>query len=254
MQPLVELKNVAQRYGAVDVFRAVSLTIHSGEHLALLGPSGCGKSTLLRLIAGLEPPSSGEVWLDGELASSAGRIARAPHERSLAMVFQDLALWPNLTALEHVVLGLAGAKLKRHERRARACAALERCGIIELSARRPAELSGGQQQRVALARALAVQPRLLLLDEPFSGLDLGAKTRLCSEIVRLSTTLEITLLVVTHDPLEAAALCSLVAVLEGGRITETGAFERLLQEPASETLQAFVAQLPLAIHRTKPTN
>src|SRR3970040_1998118 len=110
MQPLVELKNVAQRYGAVDVFRAVSLTIHSGEHLALLGPSGCGKSTLLRLIAGLEPPSSGEVWLDGELASSAGRIARAPHERSLAMVFQDLALWPNLTALENVVLGLAGAK------------------------------------------------------------------------------------------------------------------------------------------------
>ena len=253
MPALVELKDVSRRYGSSQIFNGVSLEISAGEHLALLGPSGSGKSTLLRVIAGLDPPSSGEVWLSGELASSPGRIVLEPHERGLAMVFQDLALWPNLTALENVELGLAGAKLARVSRRERALAALERCGIVDLTNRRPAKLSGGQQQRVALARALAVQPQLLLLDEPFSGLDLANKVRLCGEIVGLCDRFEITLLVVAHDPLEALALCSSVAVLETGHIVEAGVFERVLQQPSSETLRTFIAQLPSAIHRPAAT-
>jgi len=253
MPSLVELKDVSRRYGYSEIFKGVSLEIPAGEHLALLGPSGSGKSTLLRIIAGLDPPSTGEVCLSGRLASSPGRIVLEPHERGLAMVFQDLALWPNLTALENVELGLAGAKLARVSRRERALAALERCGIVELTNRRPAQLSGGQQQRVALARALAVQPRLLLLDEPFSGLDLANKVRLCGEIVGLCESLGITLLVVAHDPLEALALCSSVAVLEEGCISEAGTFERLLQQPASETLRTFVAQLPIPFRRTPST-
>ncbi len=244
MDVFVGLKNVTKRYDSIDVFRDISLQVRSGERLALLGPSGCGKSTLLRLIAGLETPTSGEVWVEGRLASSPGRIAVLPHKRALAIVFQDLALWPNLTVSQNVELGLAGAKLARKERRDRAFSALRRCQIGELSERRPAELSGGQQQRVALARALAVEPKLLLLDEPFSGLDFAIKARLYAEILHLCTTLELTMLVVSHDPLEASALCSQVAVLERGQIRETGPLEELLHAPASETLQAFVAQLP----------
>ncbi len=244
MDVFIELKNVTKRYDSIDVFRDISLQVRSGERLALLGPSGCGKSTLLRLIVGLETPTSGEVWVEGRLASSPGRIAVPPHARALAMVFQDLALWPNLTVSQNVELGLAGAKLGRKERREWALSVLERCRIGELSERRPAELSGGQQQRVALARALAVEPKLLLLDEPFSGLDFAIKARLYAEILHLCTTLELSLLVVSHDPLETSALCSQVAVLERGQICETGPLEELLHEPASETLQAFAAQLP----------
>jgi ABC-type Fe3+/spermidine/putrescine transport system ATPase subunit len=250
MLSLLEVRSIAHRYDSVDVLLDVSLEIRKGEHLALLGPSGCGKSTLLRLVAGLEIPASGEVWLQGVLASSTGGIALAPHQRGLAMVFQDLALWPNLTALENVVLGLAGARLERRERNSRARAALERCGILGFSERLPGQLSGGQQQRVALARALAVQPKLLLLDEPFSGLDLASKASLCNEILRLTTTLEVTLMLVAHDPFEAAALCSQVAVLEGGRISEIGALDHVLQRPLSETLRAFAA-LPRMIQRTE---
>lgn len=254
MRALLELRDVARRYGAADVFSGVSLQMRTGEHLALLGPSGSGKSTLLRLIAGLDPPRAGEVWLHGELASSAGRTVLAPHERNLAMVFQDLALWPNLTAFENVELGLAGARLPRRARKQRARSALGLCGIAELSERRPAELSGGQQQRVALARALAVEPKLLLLDEPFSGLDLASRGHLCAQILRLSTTLGITLLVVAHDPLAAVTLCANAAVLENGRVSETGTFERLLRQPISETLRAFVAQLPAGTRGNEPTD
>jgi ABC-type Fe3+/spermidine/putrescine transport system ATPase subunit len=240
---LIELRNVAMRYGVREVFRAISLEVRRGENFALLGPSGCGKSTLLRLIAGLETPTEGDLLLDGVPASSAGRTMLAPHRRSLALVFQDLALWPNLSVSQNVELGLSGLRLPTHERRERVAAALAMCRIGELGARRPEQLSGGERQRVALARALAMRPKILLLDEPFASLDIAAKSRLYDEIRRLCAELALTLVLVSHDPLEAAALCARAAVLEEGRVVEAGALRDLLAAPKSETLRSFVVAL-----------
>ena len=243
MTPLVEIKNVSMAYGRLQVFQHVSLTIRRGEHLALLGPSGCGKSTVLRILTGLAMPTEGEVWIGGCLASSPARLLVPPHQRDMAMVFQDLALWPNLSALQNVVLGLFGLDLPSEERGRRATEALEACGIGDLARRRPETLSGGQQQRVALARALAVRPRVLLLDEPFSGLDLTIKIRLQTQMQELCAAFDLTLILVAHDPLEARALCHQAAVLENGAIQETGLLDTLLANPKSVTLRTFVEQL-----------
>ena len=246
--PAIEVKRLSKTYGEHRVLRRVSLVLPAGAHVAILGPSGCGKSTLLRLMAGLESPTEGEIWIDGELGSRAGRVLMPAHRRQLAMVFQDLALWPALTARDNVRFGLAGTRMSAAERRRRTEDALEICAIPELADRRPATLSGGQQQRVALARALAVRPRVLLLDEPFSALDLGVKTRLYGEIRRICATTALTLVVVAHDPLEALALCDRAAVLEDGAITEQGELETLLAAPTSATLRIFVehVQAPAA--------
>ena len=243
MTPLLEIKSLSMAYGRKRVFQDVCLALGQGEHLALLGPSGCGKSTLLRILTGLAVPTEGEVWLAGRLASEPGRALIPPHRREMAMVFQDLALWPNLTVLQNVTLGLAGADLPSHERGRRAVEALEACAIGDLALRRPDSLSGGQQQRVALARALAVRPKMLLLDEPFAGLDGTIKTRLYEQIRELCATFDLTLILVAHDPLEARALCQQAAVLEDGAIRETGALDTLLANPASMTLRTFVDQL-----------
>ena len=250
MTNLVQLKDVSKTFGTTPVFQRVSFDIQAREHMALLGPSGCGKSTILRILTGLDSPTDGEVRVSGRLASRAGQILVPPHQREMAMVFQDLALWPNLTVLENVALGLAGADLPRQERARRSLTALEACGIDSLAKRMPASLSGGQQQRVALARALAVQPKLLLLDEPFSGLDIAIKARLCAEIRQLSDDYELTVTMVSHDPMEAMALCSQVVVLEDGAIREKGRLDALLANPRSETLHTFVEHLPTRSHTT----
>jgi ABC-type nitrate/sulfonate/bicarbonate transport system ATPase subunit len=155
------------------------------------------------------------------------------------MVFQDLALWPNLSVLGNVLLGLSGAVLTKREARERALGALARCGIASLAERRPGKISGGQQQRVALARALATRPEFLLLDEPFSGLDLVTKARLVQEIVALGAEYNLTVLLVTHGPLEATALCGSAVVLDSGSVVESGSFPALLRSPKSEVLQVF---------------
>ena len=243
MTSVVEIKDVSMAYGRLRVFQRVSLTIRRGENLALLGPSGCGKSTILRILTGLSLPTEGEVWIGGRLASDPARVLIPPHQRDMAMVFQGLALWPNLTALQNVVLGLSGSDLPAEQRGLRAKEALEACGIGDLTRRRPESLSGGQQQRVALARALAVRPKVLLLDEPFSGLDLTIKTRLQTQIRELCAAFQLTLVLVAHDALEARALCHQAAVLENGAIQETGPLDALLANPESVTLRTFVEQL-----------
>ena len=244
MTPLVRIENLGMRFGAEPVFRALSFSVEAGAHLAILGPSGCGKSTLLRLLAGLDAPSDGDIHIAERRVSAPGNILVPPHERTLAMVFQDLALWPNLTALGNVLLGMAQSPASRREKRQQALAALQACGLESLAERQPAQLSIGQQQRVALARALAVRPRLLLLDEPFSGLDITLKAQLFAEIQDLAREHAVTLLLVSHDPLEATVLCSRAVVIEAGAITEQGPLAALLaQPPASATLRAFVRQL-----------
>ncbi len=231
--------SVSKVYDGHSALSEVSFTLTAGEHTAILGPSGCGKTTALRLLAGLEAPSQGQVLLDGKAISEPKRVLMPPFRRGIAMVFQDLALWPNLTAIGNVLLGLSGADLSRREARARAEEALTLCGIFSLAHRRPGQLSGGQQQRVALARAIAARPKLLVLDEPFSSVDITTKARLLAEIRSLAAHQNHTVVLVSHDPLEAAAVCQKAVILEDGRVQECGSLAQLIRDPHSQMLKAF---------------
>lgn len=233
--------SVSKLYDRHVVLDSVSLTLTAGEHIAILGPSGCGKSTVLRLLAGLDAPSAGQVLLDGAIVSEPHRVLRPPHLRGVAMVFQDLALWPNLSAIDNVLLGLSGTRLTKKEAKKRAHEALALCDIESLADRKPGILSGGQQQRVALARALAVQPWFLLLDEPFAGLDLVTKAKLLEEIAALAMAQHVTIVLVTHDPYEATTLCQSALLLNNGHVEEAGTWKELLGNPRSEILRVFRA-------------
>jgi ABC-type Fe3+/spermidine/putrescine transport system ATPase subunit len=234
-----ELRAVSRHYGAFTALADVSLRIVAGERLAVIGPSGSGKSTILRLLAGIDVPSKGQICLDGSVVSDAGRIVLPPHLRGVAMVFQDLALWPNLSVLANVRLALAGRRLSGKESRRRAIEALALCKIEGIADRRPAAISGGQQQRVAIARALAAEPGYLFLDEPFSGLDLVTKAALIEDISRIVDARKVTLVLVTHDPLEAATLCRSAVEIDRGRIEQSGQLDKLIEEPKTELLRVF---------------
>ncbi|HKA55942.1 MAG TPA: ABC transporter ATP-binding protein [Candidatus Binatia bacterium] len=234
-----EFRSVSKIYDGQTALSGVSFVVTAGEHTAILGASGCGKSTLLRLLAGLDAPSAGQVLLDGNVVSQPQQILRPPHLRNVAMVFQDLALWPNLSVRGNILLGLSGAGLTRQAAHTRAREALALCAVESLAERKPGTISGGQQQRVALARAIAVRPSYLLLDEPFSGLDLMTKSKLLEEIAALVVGQKITVLLVTHDPLEAMSLCRSALVLDNGRIAECGRWADLLRAPRSPVLKIF---------------
>ena len=215
---LLSLANVTKRFALQQAVDSVSLEVVAGDAIVILGPSGCGKTTLLRLIAGLEIPDSGEIWLAGAQAAGAGRSMMPAHERGIGFVFQDLALWPHLTVQRNLNFVLEAVKMPRAERAARALEALRLVRIEQLSSRYPHQLSGGEQQRVALARALVGQPRVLLLDEPFSSLDPELRNALRSELARLQRTLQVTTVYVTHDQGDAAILADRVIEMRAGRI------------------------------------
>jgi ABC-type Fe3+/spermidine/putrescine transport system ATPase subunit len=240
-----ELHGVGLQRAGTALLDGVTVQFSPHAHTAIVGPSGAGKSTLLRLLAGLDAPTHGQILLDGVVVSRPREVIVAPHQRTVSMVFQDLALWPNLSALDNVMLGLSGLRLPSDARRRRAAAVLEVVGIDGLAHRRPDTLSGGEQQRVALARALGPAPRYLFLDEPFASIDLPVKSRLLAEIARLAAQQSITVFLVTHDPLEALGLCDEAVVLESGRLSERGRLKTLLagEMPRSETLRAFREQL-----------
>jgi iron(III) transport system ATP-binding protein len=243
VSPLAEFRNVGKTFRKRRVLSGINLTISADQNLVLTGPSGSGKSTLLRLLAGLEAPSEGDIFLAGQLASGRGAVITSPPDRGVAMVFQDLGLWPNLTVLGNVLLGLSGLKLRRRERLERARAALADCQA-ELTAREyPHRLSAGEQQRVALARALAVHPRLLLLDEPFTALDIVLKDRLLDQLAELSASQSTPICLVSHFPPDALDLNAELAVLEDGRICEQCRLDSLPQEPRSRTLRAWQRRL-----------
>jgi ABC-type Fe3+/spermidine/putrescine transport system ATPase subunit len=234
-----ELRSVSRLYDDFSALSEVSLRIEDGERLAIIGPSGCGKSTILRLLAGVDAPTSGQILLDGSIVSESGRVILPPYRREIAMVFQDLALWPNLSILANIKLGLAGLRLSKQETHRRATEALALCKIDGVADRRPAAISGGQQQRAALARALAGAPRYLFLDEPFSGLDLVTKAALLRDISRLIEARNVTLVLVTHDPVETTSLCRSAVLVDRGRIEKSGRLEELLDEPNTELLRVF---------------
>jgi iron(III) transport system ATP-binding protein len=214
----ITLRHVARRFGSHQALHDVTLDIAARESVVILGPSGCGKTTLLRLIAGLDVPDVGEVWLGNVQTAGPGRSLLPAHRRQIGFVFQDLALWPHLTVAGNLQFVIDALKVPRVERSRRINDALSLVRIGELAARYPHELSGGEQQRVALARALVGSPRLLLLDEPLSSLDAELRAAMRSELARIQRTLAVTTVYVTHDREDAAVLADRVIEMRAGRI------------------------------------
>jgi iron(III) transport system ATP-binding protein len=222
------LEGVSRRYGEILALDRVSLDIAPSEVLCLLGPSGCGKSTLLRVAAGVERPSSGSILLDGqEVAGPNGFVP--PEKRGIGLMFQDFALFPHLTIRDNVAFGLKS--LTRSEAKAEAHAALERVGLAHYAGEYPHILSGGEQQRVALARAIAPRPSVLLMDEPFSGLDSRLRERMREETLAVLHETRATAIVVTHDAEEAMRMGDRVALMRQGQVVQTGKALDLYRAP-----------------------
>lgn len=239
----IEVTGVSRTFGSVTALDGISLSVEPGEIVALLGPSGSGKSTLLRIVAGLEAPAAGDVRFDG-----VSQLGRAPHQRDVSMVFQHFALYPHLSALDNLVLALRyGRGLSKSEALARAAETLDLLGIGELAGRKPGAMSGGQRQRVAIGRALATRAKVVLLDEPMSGLDAQLRLGLRVEIVGLLRRLGSTALFVTHDQSEAMAIGDRVAVLSAGRLEQVGAPDEIYDRPATRFVASFVGSPPMNI-------
>jgi ABC-type Fe3+/spermidine/putrescine transport system ATPase subunit len=205
--PFLRLAGVTRRYGTHGGIEDVSLDVSAGESLVVLGPSGSGKTTLLRLIAGLERPDRGEIWLGGQKVAEPGRNNVPANERKVGFVFQDLALWPHLSVSGNLEFVADSSGVARVQRTPRVTDILRLCRVPPMLADRyPHQLSGGEQQRVALARALVGSPRLLLLDEPFSNLDRDLRIQLRRELASLRQQLRLTAIYVTHDPDDAETL------------------------------------------------
>jgi putative spermidine/putrescine transport system ATP-binding protein len=234
----VELLGLRRRFGATQALDGFTLTLEPGELVALLGPSGCGKTTALRVLAGFESVDSGQVMVDGVDQS---RIAA--QKRDMGMVFQSYSLFPNMTALDNVAFGLRMRKVGSQVRRARALEQLELVGLESEAAKYPHQMSGGQQQRVALARALAIEPRVLLLDEPLSALDAKVRVQLREQIRVLQTRLKITTLFVTHDQEEALSMADRVCVMKSGRIEQVDTPSKLYAAPATAFVAEFVGTM-----------
>ena len=217
-RPAITVAKVTKRFGSHEALTDVTLHIAAGQAVVILGPSGCGKTTLLRLIAGLEVPDTGEIWLDDVQAASPGRSLLAPHHRHVGFVFQDLALWPHLSVAGNLGFVLDAQGVRRSEQARRIDEVLRLVRMEAFERRYPHELSGGEQQRVALARALVGQPRVLLLDEPLSSLDADLRVALRAELARVHRTLSLTTVYVTHDREDAAALADRVIEMRAGRI------------------------------------
>ncbi len=214
----VRLVNVTKRRGKRTVVNGVSLEVAEGEFVGLLGSSGSGKTTILRMLAGLEVPDEGQIWIGKDLVAENGRNLVPPRTRQIGFVFQDLALWPHMTVLESIDFVLESAEVPKAQRPQRIQEAVRLARIEQHANRHPHQLSGGEQQRAALARALATTPRLLLLDEPMSSLDTNLKTELAWELRSLQSRLRITTVYVTHDLSEIKELVHQVLVLQDGQL------------------------------------
>ena len=232
----ISITGLEKSFGAAHAVRGVDLEVPEGEICALLGPSGCGKTTMLRLIAGFESPDAGTIRVGDRLVAGDGVVV-PPERRGIGMVFQDYALFPHLTVAENVGFGLA-----RSGRGGRVDELLELVGLAGLGDRHPHALSGGQQQRVALARAIASTPALVLLDEPFSGLDAALRASVRGEVRSILQRAGVTALFVTHDQEEALSLADTVAVMHAGRVEQVGTPEEVYGRPATRWVATFLGE------------
>ncbi len=234
----LEIRELHKTFGDVVALERLDLALAPGEFVTLLGPSGCGKTTALRIVAGFEYPDSGAVVLEGR-----DIIDLPASRRNMGMVFQAYSLFPNMTAEENVAFGLRLRKVSPGDQTRRIRKLFELIGLTGARKRYPHQLSGGQQQRVALARALAIEPRVLLLDEPLSALDARVRLQLREEIRRIQTSLGITTLYVTHDQEEALSISDRIAVMSAGRIEQLGSAPEIYGSPATPFVAEFVGTM-----------
>lgn len=238
--PAVDIRNAVKRYGDFTALQKISLSIHDNEFFTLLGPSGCGKTTLLRMIAGFEDVTEGAIFLYGDEIETL-----PPHQRPVNTVFQNYALFPHMTILDNVGFGLEMRGASKAKARARAGEMLELVQLAQFAGRKPSQLSGGQQQRVALARALAPSPRVLLLDEPLSALDLKLRKAMQIELKHIQRETGITFIFVTHDQEEALTMSDRIAVMSAGRMQQLGAPKDIYERPHNMFVADFIGETNL---------
>ncbi|MFW6317566.1 MAG: ABC transporter ATP-binding protein [Halorubrum sp.] len=237
--PVLSLSNVTKAFGPETAVEDVSLDVRSGELLTFLGPSGCGKTTTLRTIAGLEEPTTGQIALGDEVVAGGGSFV-PPEQRDVGIVFQNFALFPHLTVRENIAFGLADAGAE--ESKARVDELLELVEMTDHGEKTPDQLSGGQKQRVALARSLAPEPAVLLLDEPFSNLDVRLRVEMREEVRRILKAAGVTAVSVTHDQEEALSISDRVAVMNDGQIEQVGRPESVFERPESKFVASFLGR------------
>jgi ABC-type Fe3+/spermidine/putrescine transport system ATPase subunit len=249
----IEVDNLVVRYGGVTAVDGVSFTVQRGEHVTLLGPSGCGKTTTLRAIAGLEPPTAGEIRIGGECVYSAARqINRPTEKRGVSMVFQSYAIWPHMTVFDNVAYGLRVRHKGKQEIADKVHWALTLVRLGDLAHRSASQLSGGQQQRVALARSFVFSPTVLLFDEPLSNLDAKLRAEMRLELKELQSQLGITSIYVTHDQEEALAISDRVLVMNRGVIEQSGTPNDIYDTPQSVFVADFVGAANVIHGRLRP--
>ncbi|HAK7505461.1 TPA: putrescine ABC transporter ATP-binding subunit PotG [Salmonella enterica] len=238
LTPLLEIRNLTKSFDGQHAVDDVSLTIYKGEIFALLGASGCGKSTLLRMLAGFEPPSSGQIMLDGvDLAHV------PPYQRPINMMFQSYALFPHMTVEQNIAFGLKQDKLPKAEITSRVNEMLGLVHMQEFAKRKPHQLSGGQRQRVALARSLAKRPKLLLLDEPMGALDKKLRDRMQLEVVDILERVGVTCVMVTHDQEEAMTMAGRIAIMNRGKFVQIGEPEEIYEHPTTRYSAEFIGSV-----------
>lgn len=236
----IVIKNVAKRFGSFTALHSIDLTISDQEFMVLLGASGCGKTTLLRIIAGLETPSQGEVWIGGRRVDHL-----PPRERGIAMVFQNYAVFPHLTVFENIAFGLRMKKLPQVEVERRVTRTAELMHIEQLLKRYSGQLSGGQRQRVAVARALAMEPDVILMDEPLSNLDALLRLEMRAELKGVLANSKTTTIYVTHDQVEAMSLADRISVMNGGKIVQAASPVEVYRNPAARFVGSFIGNPPM---------
>ena len=243
-EPILRLEGLSKDFGEGPVLSNLNLEVYPGEFLTLLGPSGCGKTTTLRIIAGLEQPTTGRVYLEGQ-----DMTALAPEKRPVNTVFQNYALFPHMNVFQNIAYGLRVQKVSRQEQQERVKAALALVRLNGFEKRMPSQLSGGQRQRVAIARAVVLRPRVLLLDEPLGALDLKLRQEMQKELKQLQQQLGITFIYITHDQEEALNMSSRIVIMRGGVVEQIGTPEEVYEHPQTLFCADFIGQSNL-LHGT----